>query len=219
MKRIKLFEEFEMEQMVSPKTNYNTYEDKFSKLMRFDSDWLNNGWMSSEEKLNFENSVNKSEFIRSLWNKKADHNFFDSIVKIHWVKSEEGLKQLLSIPKESVLCCNGYYENEKIEGETWSNIGVILDGDVVFASNNDLESGWGNMKKLINNTKGKSISLNKDTFLSNQEISNKTNKSVSRQAGNEILITNFKIKEIVVREDNEQVKELAVSNNIPFRKI
>ena len=34
MKWIKLFEEFGMEQMGK---NYNTYEDKFSKLMRYDS--------------------------------------------------------------------------------------------------------------------------------------------------------------------------------------
>lgn len=219
MRYIKLFEEFDMGQLNVPKKYTEVYEDKFSRLLGRDSVWINNGWLTDAEKIELEKSSNKAELIRSFWDKKADHSFFDSIFKIHWLNFDK-LEKLFSIPKSSELCCNGFYKNDKIECETWRNIGVILDGDVVFAGNQDLETGWRGMKKVISNSNGKSISLNKDTFLSMEEIASKT-KFLS-QGGNELIVTNFEIKEIIIKhgtKDNDikRVENFASSKNIPLR--
>ena len=222
MKYLKIFEEFDMEQT---KKKSKSYEDKFSKLLYTDSEWLEDGWMNDSEKIDFQKSNNKKDFIRNLWNKKADHVFFDSLIKIHWIKSFDNLEKLFSIPKSSELCCNGFYKDDKIECETWTNIGVVLDGDVVFAGNSDLETGWKEMKKDISNSNAKSISLNKDTFLSMSEISKKT--KLLNQAGNELIVNNFEIKEIIIKnngipfteDDIKKIENFAISKKIPLRRV
>lgn len=226
MKYLKIFEEFGMEQTILPSNRRSkSYEDKFSKLLRHDSDWLENGWLTDSEKDDLQKSNNKADLIRNLWNKKADHVFFNSLIKIHWIKKLDNLEKLFSIPKSSELCCNGFYKDDKIEYETWSNIGVILDGDVVFAGNQDLETGWEGMKKVISNSNGKSISLNKDTFLSMSEIASKT--KFLAQAGNELIVTNFEIKEIIIKnngipfteDDIKKIEKLTISKNIPLKRV
>ena len=224
MKHLKtIFEEF----MEQSRKRFTDYDEKYSRLLFADSTWLQNGWLSEEEKGELEKVNNPSEYLKGIWKKKADKNFFNSLVKIHWVKSIDNLKKLFNIPKSSVLCCNGFYKGDNIEIQDWGiGVGVVLSGEVIFASNNDLESGWGSSAKEIPNTINKSVALNKETFLSMSEIVQK-NKNISIQAGNEILITNFKVSAIVITKNSklkeQEVREinvLAKENNIQiFNKI
>jgi hypothetical protein len=215
-----MYEEFSgMEQT---KKKFTEYDDKYCRLMYRDSEYLNNGWMSDNEKKEYEKSNDKSEFIRKLWNKKADKNFFKSIVKVHWFQGFESLKKLFSMSKTSnEICCNGFYKIEnEISFKTWTNFGAIMDGDVLFAANHDLETGWREMKKMVHSTDGKSIAYNKDTFLSLDEISKKM-KNADIQAGNELILTNFEIKKVIIKnnpvissDEIKNIQDFCSSKNI-----
>ena len=216
---LKLFEEFDMEGN-SRKRSFQSYDDKYKRLMYRDSDWLDNGWMSNEEKSEYDNTENKSEYIKNLWNKKSDKKFFKSLLKIHWVNKIENLKNLFSISNDSELCCNGFYEGDDLKKtKTWGDVGLVLDGDVIFAGNMDLETGTGARKRLIHRTEGLSIALNQDTFLSQAELSKRAG-DADIQAGNELIITNFKILRVIIKKNStSKTNESLINETVEFCKL
>jgi len=87
--------------------------------------------------------------VKRAWNAEADHNFMQSLIKIHWINSseknpEKKLDEFMAIGRKNEISTMGYLTNTQEIRSNWGNLGVVVQGRVTLAANNmnDIRSGF-----------------------------------------------------------------------------
>lgn len=157
------------------------------------------------------------DYSMKLYQERADVDFLDNYPKIHWLIKTDDFRQLLndqnqlSSPNQWELSTVAYHPDEEVEA-LWGTdlgIGVELDGEVIWASNEDARSDnrfpdipeiahrkfpWGDGQALI---------MGYDSFLKAQQ---RVDEALMGNGGhNEVILKRWKIKALVV--DKDKVKE------------
>jgi hypothetical protein len=89
--------------------------------------------------------------VKRIWNEEADHDFMDSLVKIHWVKAFNDrtaiakISNFLSISRRNEIATTGYLPDSDEFLAPWGDYGVVVKGRTTFAANSmdTVASGYG----------------------------------------------------------------------------
>ena len=80
-------------------------------------------------------SLEKSRTLKKVWAANADHGFFKSLIKVHWLRAPGyQIKWFLENSGKDEVSTTGYIPGMKLQS-LWGSIGVVLDGRVTLASN------------------------------------------------------------------------------------
>lgn len=173
-----------------------------------------------------------------LYQERANIDFLEKYPKIHWLMNAEDFKKLLNdqnqldSPRQWELSTVAYHPDEEIKA-LWGvdlGIGVELNGEVIWASNEDARSDnrfpdipeiahrkfpWGDGQALI---------MSPDSFLKTLQ---RVDESLMGNGGhNEVILKRWKIKTLVVDKDKATVKNkqiideliaIAKEHDIPIR--
>ena len=85
--------------------------------------------------------------VKRQWAAEADHDFMNSLIKVHWVGGldwEKKLDRFLSLGGNNEISAMGYLPNSLELSSAWGTIGVIVQGRVTLAANsmNAITSGY-----------------------------------------------------------------------------
>lgn len=94
-----------------------------------------------------------SRDLKRIWGEEADHDFMDSVVKIHWISNRRAgeresairaIKKFLSVSGKNEISTSGYLPDNDEFKSKWGGYGVIVKGRVTFAANdmNQIISGY-----------------------------------------------------------------------------
>jgi len=163
-------------------------------------------------------------FIKQLWNKHADHNFFKSLVKIHWndiLDDDKDIRKLDNSNELSVEIYKGFPVKKRFMGIYDKNaVGFVLDGRITFASNwnlNSFNSSSEYLLKLSRVTGQKYAGANILKYI----IFDKDSFEEGRTLNNEAFIDNWKIKAVVIDSSHEnfELKVKMIKERFPSVKI
>ena len=80
--------------------------------------------------------------IKRAWAAEADHEFMNSLIKVHWLSGWNigyALDDLLNLPRNNEISTMGYLPGEGRVTSSWGKAGVIVQGRVTLAAN-DMEA-------------------------------------------------------------------------------
>lgn len=83
-------------------------------------------------------AVPSGKAVKRAWRANADHTFFNSLVKVHWVPnigSYERLRRLISSSGRDEISTMGYLPGKTLQS-SWGGVGLQVSGRVTVASNN-----------------------------------------------------------------------------------
>ncbi len=88
------------------------------------------------------------KYIRKKWNEKADKEFFkNNFYCIHWGQ-KESIKNFLKYSNPEVEVCAQAYMNNNFNCRWVGGIGVMIEGDITLAGNDDLQTNqWSSITK------------------------------------------------------------------------
>jgi len=86
--------------------------------------------------------------VKQIWTQEADHEFMESVIKIHWFKRaglQEKLQRFLNMSGKNEISTMGYLPGSETFMSNWGPIGVQVQGRVTLAANrmSTLLSGYG----------------------------------------------------------------------------
>jgi hypothetical protein len=93
--------------------------------------------------------------VKKMWNEEADHNFMDSVIKIHFFKPfawKSTFPSFMNISRKNEISTLGYFPGTKSIVSHWGPFGVIVKGRTTLAANsmNAILSGYaGNLSNDI----------------------------------------------------------------------
>ncbi len=162
--------------------------------------------------------VLRQRAAKKLWNKYADHSFFDSLIKVHWTKR---VKDLFSANSRDELSVTLYDHNQLpiLRNEFGEGVGLLLKGRITYASNNMDNIVTGVYKKRQVNPSSKvvrrpSVPLStssskydddEDNFDRDAILDKETFKNSPRNEG---IIANWNIKAIIVDPKDAAISDV-----------
>lgn len=156
------------------------------------------------EKSSSPDSVKKSRMLKSVWAKNADHRFFKSLIKVHWLRAPGyQIQWFLKNSGKDEVSTTGYIPGMQLKS-LWGSIGVVLDGRVTLASNdmNAIISGY--HEDLSDEIKNLHVSsgIPKRAMVFNRELA-KTfildrNSFVPGDEDNEMIVDNWRLVCVVL---------------------
>lgn len=98
---------------------------------------------SQSELENWNHELRTARDIKRIWSKNADHEFFKSLTKIHWIGTVKQLEDILVASRKDEISTMGYLPGQEIQ-TLWGSFGLQVQGHVTFASNdmNALFTGY-----------------------------------------------------------------------------
>lgn len=165
--------------------------------------------------------VLRQRAAKKLWNKYADHSFFDSLVKVHWTKR---VADLLSANRRDELSVTLYDPSKLpiVRNEFGEGVGFLLKGRVTYASNNMDNIITGTYRRPRSNPSSKFVRRpsvpsriskkkksiyddDEDDFDSDAILDRETFKNSPRNEG---IIANWSIEAIIVDPQDAAVDEV-----------
>ena len=152
--------------------------------------------------------------VKRAWATNADHAFMDNLVKVHWVNTQFGNRNMFAAVKwffessgKDEISCAAYLPGRKLTSK-WGRVGVLVEGTVTLAANDmdavvsgysweitpsDREkhksSGVPRRPTLFSSTTADYYFFDKKTFKGNR----------GADYSNEVIVDNWKVTGIVVR--------------------
>lgn len=200
-------------------------KDQYNKewQKRIDADVNNYDWMSPEEKAEYEKlakddavggerSFGAEKYLKRLFQKRVDAKKAASMSKVHWTTSEKISKFLDgSLSNKVELSAYLAPNPESIgKGFRWGDIGVVLDGHITMAGRGDLGS---DQYKEIGGQRGQQKYVSRPG-----QVDPKL--GMDTTSHHEVLIDNWKIKEIVLAPSvPEEIETMIKEKKIPVRRL
>lgn len=80
----------------------------------------------------------KARRVKQIWAEEADHDFMDSVIKVHWLKKQnvgESLSRFLSMSRKNEISTMGYLPGTSSFRSSWGPLGVVVKGHTTLAAN------------------------------------------------------------------------------------
>jgi len=179
--------------------------------------------------------VKVPRLVKQLWTKHADHQFFNSLNKVHWIGSwyatsdEEIISKLKTVVNASgrdEISTNGYLPGEKFSS-SWGEYGALIQGRTTLASNDmdDLLTGFyprgGASASATKKWKSSGFPRRASNFnrsLALGYILDRNSFDEMEQTHNELVVDNWKVLGFVInpkRNKNSQVLKFMKNTSLP----
>lgn len=159
--------------------------------------------------------VDQKKQIKRIWNQTADHNFMKSLVKVHWLAAHapeqliQRLEWFLNNSGKDEVSTTGYLPGSRMES-SWGTVGVRLEGRVTLAANdmNALVTGYAQdfgaykPEQMAKWKAGSGIPRRPEGFgrhTAGAYMLDAESFDTSSYHPNEVVLDNWKVKEIVVQ--------------------
>jgi len=155
-----------------------------------------------------------ARFIKQMWNQHADHSFFKSLIKIHWIgKGDErdavkSIKNVIKSPGTDEISCGLYLPGSAVYS-VWGvgGVGIVVDGRVTLAvgSMDYTLSGYYSSSSALK-TKYQSSGIPRypgawsQEFLDQYVLDKKDFESKATDRSNEGFVDNWRPKAIVITQ-------------------
>jgi hypothetical protein len=154
--------------------------------------------------------------IRDAYNQAADQAFLNDFVYIHFVRQPQWLKSFIEggVDSGSDLSTMGYPKGSDLQRmRTWADIGVLIEGEVVLAGIQDLQTDLD--KPSVRRQPGyKKYTGKPEALIANAEDFEKSGAEYLHEA----VVTNWKIVGIVLPKNTipEQFEEIVQQTSLPI---
>jgi hypothetical protein len=159
----------------------------------------------------------KPRDLKRMWNKHADHQFFSSLTKVHWLSAyllgmqgrspTKMIKDIVKASGKDELATMGYLPGTKLE-TSWGEFGVLISGRTTLAANDmdELLTGehpgsYGPARKKWKSSgiPRRASSFHPDT--AGMYILDRDSFQKSGQGVNELVVDNWKAVGFVIPKD------------------
>jgi hypothetical protein len=160
------------------------------------------------------------EYIKKLYNERVDREFIQSVQTIHWTYNLIDLEKMLSLHQKTKnwdISTVGYKKEESTPSQWGDGTGILIKGDVVWASNQDARSDNKTLPKGHKDYDGKKYSygdsmgmiLNESSFL---------NLDTRGDGHNEFVVTNWEPEAIIIDQDRKNFDNEDLENILNIAK-
>lgn len=177
--------------------------------------------------------------IKSIWNEEADHQFMDSVIKIHFFKPfawKDTFPAFMNMSRKNEISTLGYLPSTKKFDSHWGPFGVIVKGRTTLAANsmNAILSGYTGQLPGEVSSKYKSSGVPKrPTFFSSNPrfefdysahdyILDASSFKEELQGYNEFIVKHWKPVGVIIMKDN-LAEDIAIAAQVigkrPWRRM
>ena len=154
--------------------------------------------------------------IKRIWNQHADHQFFDSLIKVHWLSSynldmrqmnaDRLIKSIINGTGRDEISTMGYLPGARL-GSMWGRYGVIIQGRTTLAANDmdvlltgEHPGNYPSARKKWKSSGFPRRASNFQPYMASNYILDRSSFDTLKTDGNELVVDNWKAVGFVVSD-------------------